>query len=336
MNYTIIAPSKPRVVFEEKNKGVYEIDSLYAGYGHTLGNSLRRIILSSIAGAAITAIKIEGVPHEFSKISGVKEDVITIILNLKRIRFKLNSDEPQIAKISVSGAKNITAKDIDTPTQIEVLNTKEHIATLTSKDAKLNIELTIEKGLGYVPRESLRKDKVDVGVIVLDAVFTPIKRVNYEVENMRVGDRTDYNRLRFSIETDGSISPSDALEGSIKIMINHLRAITGFQEEIESGEKELKKTKEGLEDKGELLGKSQEKKVKLEADKTEDKEILKTRVEDLKLSAKTLNILSDAGIRTIGGLARKRESDLLDMEGIGKKMVQEIRKALSDYGLILK
>ena len=337
MNYTIIAPSKPRIVFEEKNKGVYEIDGLYAGYGHTLGNSLRRIILSSIAGAAITAIKIEEVPHEFSKIPGVKEDVITIILNLKKIRFKLNSNEPQVAKILVSGVKNVTAKDIDAPSQIEVLNTKEHIATLTSKDAKLNIELTIEKGLGYVPRESLRKDKVDVGIIVLDAVFTPVKRVNYEVENMRVGDRTDYNRLRFSIETDGSISPSEALEESIKIMINHLKAIIGFQEETESGEKDiLKKTREAPEDKGELLGKSQEKKVRLEADRTEDKEILKTRVEDLKLPVKTLNILSDAGIRTLGGLARKKESDLLDMEGVGKKMVQEIRKALSDYGLILK
>ena len=336
MNYTIIAPSKPRVVFEEKNKGIYEIDGLYAGYGHTLGNSLRRIILSSIAGAAITAIKIEGVPHEFSKIPGVKEDVITIILNLKRIRFKLNSDEPQTAKISVFGVKNITAKDIDTPTQIEVLNTKEHIATLTSKDAKLSIELTIEKGLGYVPRESLRKDKVDVGVIVLDAVFTPIKRVNYEVENMRVGDRTDYNRLRFSIETDGSISPSGAFEESIKIMINHLKAIIGFQEKTEDEEKELKKTKKALEDEGELLKKSQEKKIKFETDGTEDKEILKTRVEDLKLSAKTLNILSDAGIRTLGGLARKKESDLLDMKGVGKKMVQEIKKAISDYGLILK
>lgn len=341
MNYTIIMPSKPKVVFEEKNKGVYEIDGLYAGYGHTLGNSLRRIILSSIAGAAITAVKIEGVSHEFSKIPGIKEDVITIILNLKKIRLKLNTDEPQVAKISVSGMKDVTAKDISAPTQVEVLNKDEHIATLTSKNAKINIEITVEKGLGYAPRESLRKDKVDIGVIVLDAVFTPIKRVNYEVENMRVGDRTDYNRLRFSIETDGSISPSEALEISIKTMIDHLKAILGFQKEDEVEEKDFSKNTAKTKTKGAKEGssspkKDQIKKVASETGETEDKEILKTRIEDLQLLVKTLNILSDAGIRTLGGLARKKESDLLELEGVGKKMVQEIKKALGNYGLTLK
>ena len=336
MNCTIIMPSRPRVVFEEKNKGVYEIDGLYAGYGHTLGNSLRRIILSSISGAAVTAIKIEGAPHEFSKIPGIKEDVITIILNLKKIRFKINADEPQIAKISVSGAKNVIAKDIKAPSQIEILNGEEHIAALTSKDAKLNIELTIEKGLGYVPRESLRKDKVDVGIIVMDAIFTPIRRVNYEVENMRVGDRTDYNRLRFSIETDGSISPSEALEESIKIMISHLKAIIGFQEKAEDREEALKKTADKAEDSEKSPAKGRGKKNVLEISEVEDKEILKTRIEDLKLPAKTLNVLSGAGIRTLGGLARKKGTDLLELDGVGKKMVQEIKKALSDYGLILK
>lgn len=319
MDNKIALPSKPRAVSEEGNKGVYEIDGLYAGYGYTLGNSLRRIILSSIPGAAITAVKIEGVPHEFSKITGIKEDVITILLNLKRIKFKMYTDEPQTATLAIHGVKNVTAKDIGTSSSFEVLNKDESIATLTSKDSKLNIELTIEKGLGYVPRENLRKEKVEVGTIILDAIFTPIRRVNYEVENMRVGDRTDYNRLRFFIETDGSISPAEALEKSIEIMINHLKAIIGFQEPL-TEEAKTPPSAGGAE----------------KEEKVEDTEILKIRIEDLQFSSRTLNALSIAGIRTLGGLIRKKEEDLLTMKGVGKKAVQEIRRALGNYGLILK
>ena len=327
MDYKIGLPSKPKKVFEEGNSGVYEISGLYAGYGHTLGNSLRRIILSSIPGAGITSVKIEGVPHEFSKINGIKEDVITILLNLKKVRFKINTDEPQTAKISASGITNVTAKDIDIPSQLEIMNKKEHIATLTSKEAKLNIEFTVEKGLGYVSREELKKDKVGMGTIVLDAVFTPIKKVNYEVENMRIGDRTDYNRLRISVETDGSVTPAEAVEKSIETMIHHLKAIIGFQEKeevkIESapGKKKEKEEEEG-EERKEIEG--------------GDKEVLKTRVQDLELSARTLNALETAGIRTLGGLAKKKESDLMEIEGAGKKVVQEIKRALGNYGLILK
>ena len=326
MDYKIGLPSKPKKVFEEGNSGVYEISGLYAGYGHTLGNSLRRIILSSIPGAGITSVKIEGVPHEFSKINGIKEDVITILLNLKKVRFKINTDEPQTAKISASGITNVTAKDIDVPSQLEIMNKKEHIATLTSKEAKLNIEFTVEKGLGYVSREELKKDKVGMGTIVLDAVFTPIKKVNYEVENMRIGDRTDYNRLRISVETDGSITPAEAVEKSIETMIHHLKAVIGFQEKeevkIESAPgKKKEKEKEG-EERKEIEG--------------GDKEVLKTRVQDLELSARTLNALETAGIRTLGGLAKKKESDLMEIEGAGKKVVQEIKRALGNYGLILK
>lgn len=320
MDYKIALPLKPRVVSEEGNKGIYEIDGLYAGYGYTLGNSLRRIILSSIPGAAITSVKIEGVSHEFSKIPGIKEDVITILLNFKKIRFKLHTDEPQQAIISVQGVKNITAKDIKASSQVEVLNKDEHIATLTAKDAKFNVGLTIEKGLGYVIRENLHKEKVEIGVIVLDAIFTPIRRVNYEVENMRVGERTDYNRLRFFIETDGTISPAEALEKSIEIMINHLKAIIGFQEAPEVAEEAVLTSIPG----------------EGEKEKIEDAEILKTRIEDLQISSRTLNALSHAGIRTVGGLARKKEADLLKTEGVGKKAVQEIRRALGNYGMILK
>ena len=328
MDYTIGLPSKPKKVFEEGNKGVYEINGLYAGYGHTLGNSLRRIILSSMPGAGITSVKVEGVPHEFSKIAGIKEDVITILLNLKKVRFKVNSDEVQTAKISVSGVKNVTAKDIETSSQAEVMNKNEHIATLTAKDSKLNIEFTVEKGLGYVSRDELKKDKVSIGTIALDAVFTPIKKVNYEVENMRVGDRTDYNKLRISIETDGSISPAEALEKSIQMMIHHLKAIVGFQEkeEVKKESKDDNK-KESEKADGETSSKEAEE---------GDKEILKTRVQDLELSARTLNVLEEAGIRTLGGLAKKKEADLMEIEGAGKKVVQEIKNMLEGYGLTLK
>lgn len=320
MDYKIAIPTKPRIVLEEENKGVYEIDGLYAGYGYTLGNSLRRIILSSIPGAAITAVKIEGVPHEFSKISGIKEDVITILLNFKKIRFKMHTDEPQKAIISARGPKEITAKDINVSSQVEIVNKNEHIAFLTSKEAKFNVELTIEKGLGYVPRESLHKEKVEIGTIILDAIFTPIRRVNYEVENMRVGERTDYNQLRFFIETDGTVSPQEALEKSIEIMINHLRAITGFKEILAPEEME------------QLAA------VPTEAGKykAEEMEILKTKIEDMNLSSRTLNALSEAGIRTVGGLVRKKEEDLLEIEGIGKRAVQEIKRSLGNFGLILK
>lgn len=322
MDYSIILPSKPRVVSEEATKGVYEIDSLYAGYGHTLGNSVRRTILSSLPGSAITTVKIDGAPHEFSVLPGVKEDVIMILLNLKQVKFKMLTDEPQKVVISASGAKEVTAADIKTSSQLEVINKDMRIATLTDKNSKLNIELTVEKGLGYVPREILRKDKVEVGTIVLDAAFTPIRRVNYEVENMRVGDRTDYNRLRFIIETDGVISPREALEKAIELLIKQLKAIVGFEDENSNAEilKEMPIKNEGAET--------------LDAVSKED--YLKTRIEDLNLSSRTLKSLSEASIRTVGGLTRKKEEDLLVIDNLGKKGIQEIRRALGNLGLSLK
>jgi len=214
----VALPSKPRIVKEDEFTGVYEVDGLYPGYGHTLGNSLRRIILSSLPGAAITTVKIEGAPHEFDTLPGIKEDIITILLNLKKVRIRLLSDEPQTLTLSVKGEKDATADDITAPGQVEILNRDQHIAELTDKKADLSIELTVERGLGYVPRDVLAKDKVDIGVIALDAIFTPIRRVNYEVENMRVGDRTDFNRLRLFIETDGTLLPKEALEKAIEIL----------------------------------------------------------------------------------------------------------------------
>jgi len=321
-NHAILVPSKPKVIREDAFSGTYEIDGLYPGYGHTLGNSLRRIILSSLPGAAVTQVKVKGVEHEFSSIEGVKEDVITILLNLKKLRIKLITEESQVLKLKSKGVKKLTAADIEIPGQVEILNPELHIAELTDKNAEIDIEITVEKGLGYVSKDILKKDRVDIGTISLDATFTPIKKANYEVENMRVGDRTDFNRLRISIETDGTITPNEALEQSITLMIHQLKAIVGFKEEeivVEEKSEAEKTVSEGDAVKPEL-----------------DVEFLKTRIDAIGLSPRTVKALSNANIRTVGGLARKKEIDILDVEGLGGKGIQEIKKVLSNYGITLK
>jgi DNA-directed RNA polymerase subunit alpha len=318
-DYHIALPSKPRVVSESERSGTYEIDGLYPGYGFTLGNSLRRIILSSLPGAAVTHAKIPGVSHEFSTIEGVKEDVVTILLNIRRIRFKLLSDEPQTITLSVKGPKSVTAADLKLPGQVEVLNPEQHIAEVTGK-AVLEIELRAERGLGYIPKEEHQKERVDIGTIALDAIFSPIRRANYEVENMRVGDRTDFNRLRILIETDGTIAPREALERSIETMIHQLKAVVGFKEEE-------------VQDAGALLG---ETKVSREEKMPMDAEVLKTRITELNLPQRVEQALDNASIRTVGGLVRKREDDLLSIEGLGQKGLQDIKRALSNLGLTLR
>ncbi|MFA6338880.1 MAG: DNA-directed RNA polymerase subunit alpha [Candidatus Paceibacterota bacterium] len=333
LDYNVVLPSKPRVIKEENFIGIYEIDGLYPGYGHTLGNSLRRIILSSLPGAAITSVKIDGVSHEFSTIEGIKEDVITIILNLKRVRLEMLTDEPQILKLKVKGAKEVTANDIELPGQINILNPDLHIAELTDKSAELNMELTVEKGLGYVSKEVLQKERVEIGTITLDANFTPIKRVNYEVEHMRVGTRTDFNRLKIYIETDGTVNPREALEKSIEIMSLQLKAIIGFKEE----EEEISSLQENTD------SESEEEKDESEEDQNSKKiskeaydDVLKTRTDTLDLSQRTVNALTNANIRTVGGIARKKEKDLLEIEGLGSKGVKEIKKSLGNFGITLK
>ncbi len=311
-------PSKPRIVNENNVMGTYEIDALYPGYGHTLGNSLRRIILSSLPGAAITKVKIAGVQHEFSTMNGVKEDVIAILLNLKKVRIKMITDEPQTLTIKAKGVKKVTAKDIDVPGQIEIANPDQHIADLTDKSSDFDVELVVEKGIGYVAKEVIQKERVDVGAITLDASFTPIKRVSYEVENMRVGDRTDFNRLRINIETDGTVTPHEALTQSISTMISQLKAIVGFKEELEIKEAVVETVEESEENREDM------------------DDILKTRVESLDISPRTANALTGANIRTVGGLVRKKEEDILDIEGLGTKGLQEIKKALLKISLALK
>ncbi len=317
----IVLPSKPRIVKETPVSGVYEIDGLYPGYGHTLGNSLRRIILSSLPGAAITSVKINGVEHEFSTLDGIKEDVISMILNLKKVRFSVFTEEGQELSLKVKGPKEVTAADIKAPSQVSIVNPEQHIATINGK-TELDITLKVEKGLGYVPKEVLQKDRVEIGSINLDAIFTPIKRVNYEVENMRVGNRTDFNRLKIFIETDGTITPNEALSKSIEIMINQLKAIIGFKdEEIVETKKEEVSSEE-----------SEDKKISSSI----DPEILKTRIESLNLSQRTINALTAANIRTVGGLVRKKEEDILDIDGLGSKGVQEIKKSLAGLNLGLR
>lgn len=318
-DYTILLPSKPRVISEEGEKGVFEIDGLYPGYGHTLGNSLRRIILSSLPGVAITAVKIAGVSHEFSVMDGVKEDVITVLLNLKKIRMRFTTDEPQTIYLKVKGEKVVKASDLEVPGQVEILTPDEVIATIVGKNTSLDMEIKAEKGLGFMPKEMIEKNRVDIGMIALDGIFTPIRRASYEVENMRVGDRTDFNKLRISIETDGTISPSVALSSSIEIMINQLKSIVGFKEEEQVEERELDTDDASPASRSNV-----------------DPEVLKTRVESLDVSIRTKHALSQANIRTVGGLARKKEKDLLDIAGLGAKGIQEIKKALGEFGITLK
>jgi len=316
MEYAITLPSKPRIVSEDGAEGVFEIDGLYPGYGHTLGNSLRRIILSSLPGAAITSVKIEGVSHEFSTIDGVKEDVVTILLNLKKLRFEMLSGEAQTITLKVKGPKKVSGADLNLPGQVRLLNPNAYICEISDK-AEIDAEFTIERGLGYVPREMHKKDRVDIGEISVDAIFSPIRRVNYDVENMRVGDRTDFNRLRISIETDGTLSAKTALEQAIEIMITQLKAVVGFREE------ELPMT--GMPTASEAPSNGE---VAAEA--------LKTRIEDMELSSRTISALEKANIRTVGGLARKKEEDLLEIEGLGPKAIQEIKRALGSFGIVLK
>lgn len=315
MEYHVTLPSKPRVVSEEGMQGVYEIDSLYPGYGHTLGNSLRRIILSSLSGAAITNVKIEDVPHEFATVEGVRETVMEILLNLKRVHFVLHGDDPQTIRLSVKGPQTITAADFTMPSQVEIANPEQYIADIAGK-VPFELEATVERGLGYVPREVLTREKVDIGTIALDATFTPIRRVNYEVENMRVGDRTDFNRLRILVETNGTIGPREALEKSIEIMIHQLKSVVGFQEEpgatpVGSASKDS-------------------------GDSADGKDAAKIKIEDLDLGARITTALTDAGIKSVAGLVKKTPDALRELDGIGDKAVTEISEALATHGFALK
>lgn len=321
----ITLPSKPKIIKEDINHGIFEIDGLYPGYGHTLGNSLRRIILSSIPGAAITSIKIEGVDHEFSTIKGVQEDVISMILNLKKVKFKIHGDEPVVATLEVKGPKVVDSSMIKTPTQAEVVNTDEYLFEIT-ENVSVNIEITLGKGIGFVTREMISKNKAEIGSISLDASYTPVRRASYEVENMRVGDRTDHNKLRINIETDGTISAKEVFERSVSIMINQLQSIVGFKEFSDMEEISLSESEE-------IVSSTEDVDSVESADENNGS---KTKIEDLNLSTRTINTLIAGGVKTLAGLVKKNENSLRELDGMGDKGIEEIKNLLAEYGHELK
>ena len=299
-------PLQPKVVKKEKNKAIFEMEALYPGYGVTVGNALRRVLLSSLPGAAATQVKIKGVSHEFSTIPGVLEDVLLVSLNLKQLRFKLFSDEPQKATLKVKGEKEVKGFDFELPSQLELANKDQHIATLTEKKAELEMEIQIKKGLGYLPVEKRKGEKSEIGVILLDAIFTPMKRVSFRVENMRVGERTDFDKLTLEIETDGTITPEEAFSQASEILVKHFSLFTdAFKKEIIPS--------------GKITDEKAEKKI-----------------EDLKLSTRTLNALLKNNIKTVGDIAKKGEKGLLDLEGMGEKGIKEIKRKLKKLGVELK
>ena len=295
------------------NEAIVEIDGLYPGYGVTLGNAMRRVLLSSLPGASITELKIKGANHEFTTVSGVKEDIVEILINFKKVRFKLHGDEPQFATLKISGEKEIFSKEIKTPSQLELVTPDIYIATVTDKKTEFEVEIKVEKGLGYIPVEQRKREKLEVGTVALDGIFTPIKRVNFEVENMRVGDRTDFNRLKVHIETDGSVDPKDAFMESTKILVDQ------FSEVIELVSSKDSPKSEDLETE--------------DADKSSKKDD-KTRISDLNVSLRTINALEKSGVVFVEDLTSKSQKELKSVKGLGEKGLKEIRKELQRLGYI--
>ncbi len=290
--------------------GKFVCEPLERGYGITLGNALRRVLLSSIQGSAITSVKIDGVLHEFSTITGVKEDVTEIVLNLKGIELKMHTYEPQVLRVSAAGECDVKAGDISTGHQVEILNPEHHIATL-SEGARLDMEMTVEMGRGYEPVERRGDTRNAIGVILIDALFSPVKKVNYMVTNARVGRRTDYERLTLEIWTNGIILPEDALAYGAKILREQLTVFINFDEKEVDARVET-------EEKKEIMG-------------TED--ILFMTLEDLDLSARSLNCLRKANVEYTGDLIQKTEEELLNLENFGKRSLVEIKDKLSEHGL---
>lgn len=316
-------PQKPKYIKIDENTGKFEILGCYPGYGTTLGNALRRVLLSSLEGAAATAVKIKGISHEFSTIDGVMEDAVQIILNLKKIRFKMEGDEPMKVSLKFKGEGKVTASEIKCPTGIEVVNGDQVIATVTDKKTELEMELEVTKGLGYVPIEQQLREEKEIGVIAIDAVYTPMKRVNYEVENMRVGKRTDYNKITLEIVTDGSITPQDAFAKAVEILVNQFSTLSSIETQaqekaIEAEIEEPVVTEEAVEEEAQ-------------------EDPMKTKVTDLKaLSTRTLNVLEANKIAKVKDIVKYSEEQLLELEGMGDKGIKEIKKSIGEFGLTLK
>lgn len=314
-------PQKPKYTKIDDFTGKFEILGCYPGYGTTLGNALRRVLLSSLEGAAVTAVKIKGVSHEFSTIEGVMEDAVQLILNLKKIRFKMDGDEMMKVVLKSKGEGKVTAGDIKCPTGIEVVNKDLVIATITDKKTELEMELEVAKGLGYVPIEQQEREEKEIGVIAIDAVYTPMRRVNYEVENMRVGKRTDYNKITLEIITDGSITPQEAFAKSVQILVNQFATLIELETAIEA-----------VPAKEEVLEKAE--KVKSEASQEDPMKIKIIEIETL--STRTKNALEAASITKVKDIVKLSEEQLLELEGMGDKGIKEIKKSIGEFGFTLK
>lgn len=305
-----------KTIKKDTNRSIFEIEPLYPGYGVTIGNALRRILLSSIQGAAITQMSMKKATSEFVNLPGIKEDILEITLNLKKVKLKLTGEDPQKIEIKVSGEKEVKAGDIKTPPQVEIINKDVHIASLTSKNSKMEIEMTVERGLGYVQAEKIKQGKSEVGVIYLDAIFTPVIKVAYVVENIMFEKRADYNKLKMEVETDGSIDPKKAFGSALEVLANHISSIqNSFGESKDKKEPAAKEVK------------TKEKAEKTEKDLT---------LEDLKLSTRTLNLLDEGNIKSLGGLLKKKEESLNEIKGMGDKALKEIKSKLKRKGLGLK
>ena len=307
----LIKPKKVEVDEEQLPYfGKFVCEPLERGFGMTIGNSLRRVLLSSLQGAAIVSVKIEGVLHELTTIPGVVEDVSDIILNLKEVRLKLHGDPPRTVRVEAKGEGVVKAGDIITDGQVDVLNPDQHIATL-SRDANLRMEMVVEMGKGYVPAERNKDEAQVIGVIPIDAVFSPIRKVNYIVTNARVGQRTDYDKLTFELWTDGSVDPQDAIAYAAKILKDQLTIFINFEEE----EEEAPETEE-------------------RSDKKLNDNLFRS-VDELELSVRSSNCLKNANIHLIGELVQKTEAEMLKTKNFGRKSLNEIKEILSEMGLSL-
>ena len=310
---------KPKIeiaeISEDNRYGKFICEPLERGYGTTFGNSLRRMLLSSLEGAAITSIRIDGVLHEFSTIPGVRDDVTNIVLNLKELCLKMTGNEPRIIRIDVEGEKEVTAADIICDADIEILNPDLHIATV-NEDGKLKIEMTVELGRGYVPADKNKKPDDTIGVIPIDSIFSPVKRVNYTVQDTRVGNVTDYDRLILEVWTDGSLRPGEAVSKAAGILVMHLKLFQNMDGLPEEEEEEEATFPEEEED--------------------DSSKVLDMTIEDLDLSVRSFNCLKRANINTVADLAEKTEDDMMKVRNLGRKSLEEVKKKLEELGLTLK
>ncbi|HUI93751.1 MAG TPA: DNA-directed RNA polymerase subunit alpha [Chitinivibrionales bacterium] len=285
------------------------VEPLERGWGHTVGNAIRRVLLSSLQGAAVISVRIENVLHEYSTIQGVKEDITDIILNIKKLRVKLNSDEDATLRLDVSGEGEVKASDIEKNPDVEILNPDLHIATINA-DAKLKIEMRVSDGRGYVPAEQNKREDDPVGSIPIDALFSPVEKVNYTVENARVGQRTDLDKLVLDVWTDGSISVEDAMAYAAKLLADHFTLFINFEGDLEPVEEVVK------DEKAEKL-----------------RQLLKMRVDELELSVRSANCLRAANIHTLADLVKNQESDMLKYKNFGRKSLIELNQILANLGL---